>query len=126
MVFHASLPRSFWPHALCTATYLINILPSKLLDNLTPTHILFQKAPLYSLLRVFGCLCFPLISSYKINKLQSRFTPCVFLGYPSSHRGYKCYDLLSHKIIISGHVILMNPHFHSPNHTLLPMTRMSF
>ena len=27
------------------------------------------------------------------------------LGYPSSHRGYKCYDLSSHKIILSRHVI---------------------
>nr|GEX85105.1 copia protein [Tanacetum cinerariifolium] len=32
-------------------------------------------------------------------------TPCVFLGYPSNHRGYKCYDLATHKIILSRHVI---------------------
>lgn len=32
-------------------------------------------------------------------------TLCVFLGYPSNQRGYKCYDLSSQKIIISRHVI---------------------
>ena len=28
LLCHASLPPSFWPHALNTATYLLNILPS--------------------------------------------------------------------------------------------------
>ena len=105
LLCHASLPPSFWPHALNTATYLLNILPSKLLGNLTPTHLLYNKSPSYKHLRVFGCLCFPLIPSTKIHKLQSRLSPCLILGYPSSHRDYKCYDLATHKIIISRHVL---------------------
>lgn len=32
-------------------------------------------------------------------------TPCVFLGYPSNHRGYECLELSSRKIIISRHII---------------------
>ena len=105
LLCHAFLPPSFWPHALNTATYLLNILPSKLLGNLTPTHILYRKSPTYTHLRVFGCLCFPLFPSTTIHKLQPRSAPCVFLGYPSSHRGYKCYDLTTRKIIISRHVL---------------------
>ena len=105
LICHASLPSNFWPHALNTATYLHNILPSKLLGNLTPTHFLFRKAPSYSHLRVYRCLCFPLIPYVKINKLQPHSSPCIFLGYPSSHQGYKCYDIASHKIILSWHVI---------------------
>lgn len=31
--------------------------------------------------------------------------PCVFLGYPPNHRGYKCYNLSTHKIILSRHVV---------------------
>ena len=102
---HASLTPYFWPHALNTATYLLNILSSKLLGHLTPTHFLYHKTPSYDHLRVFGCLCFPLISSTKIYKLQPRSSPCVFLGYLSSHRGYKCYDIASRKILISCNVI---------------------
>ena len=102
LLYHASLPSYFWPHALNTSTNLLNILPSKLLGHLTPTHLLYHKFPTYTHLRVFGCLlCFLLISSTKIHKLQPRWSPCIFLGYPSSHCGYKCYDLSSYKIILS-------------------------
>ncbi|GKD74092.1 ribonuclease H-like domain-containing protein, partial [Tanacetum coccineum] len=37
-------------------------------------------------------------------QLEPRFTPCIFLGYPTNHRGYRCLDLASNKIIISRHV----------------------
>ena len=105
LLCHASLPRFLWPHALETSTYLLNIFSSKRLGNLTPTDILYRKAPTYTHLRTFSCLCYPLISSSKITKLQPHSTPCVFLDYPSSHRGYKCYNPSSHKIILSRHVM---------------------
>jgi len=88
----------------------------------SPLKILFQKDPCYSHLRVFGCLCYPLFPSPIINKLQSRSTPCVFLGYPSNHCGYKCYDLSQNKIILCRHVIFNEYEFpfsklHTPNTT---------
>ena len=49
-------------------------------------------------------MCYPLFPSTTINKLQARSTPCVFLGYPLNHRGYKCLDLSSNKIITSRHL----------------------
>lgn len=93
------------------ATYLLNILPSKQLAYQSPLQVLYQKDPSYCHLRVFGCLCYPLLPSTTINKLQARSTPCVFLGYPSNHRGYKCYDLSSRKIILSRHVIFYETQF---------------
>ena len=111
LLCYASLPLYFWPHALNTSIYLLNILPSKLFGNLTPTHLLFNKSPSYTHLLVFRCLCFTLIASTKIHKLQPRSSSSVFMGYPSSHRGYKCYDLASHKIILSRHVIFDESNF---------------
>jgi len=104
------------------ATYLLNILPNKNLNYQSPLKILFQKDPSYSHLRVFGCLCYSLFPSPTINKLQSRSTPCVFLGYPSNHHGYKCYDLSQNKIILCRHVIFNESEFpfsklHTPNTT---------
>nr|GEU99600.1 hypothetical protein [Tanacetum cinerariifolium] len=37
-------------------------------------------------------------------QLEPRSTPCIFLGYPTNHRGYRCLDISSNKIIISRHV----------------------
>ena len=111
LMTHASIPPSFWHHALAMATYLLNILPSKVLASQSPLQILYHRDPLYSHLRVFGCLCYPLFPSTTIHKLQPRSTPCVFLGYPSNHREYKCYDISSRKIIISRHVIFDETQF---------------
>ena len=111
LMTHASIPPSFWHHALAMPTYLLNILPSKVLDSQSPLQILYHRDPRYSHLRVFGCLCYPLFPSTTIHKLQPRSTPCVFLGYPSNYRGYKCYDISSRKIIISRHVMFDETRF---------------
>lgn len=39
------------------------------------------------------------------HKLSPRFTPCVFLGYPTNHKGYHCLRLHKQKIIIYRHVV---------------------
>ena len=105
MLAHSSVPPQFWHHALHMATYLLNILPCKTLQNQSPTQLLYHRDPSYTHLRVFGCLCYPLFPSPTVHKLQPRSTPCVFLGYPLNHRGYKCFDLSNRKLIISRHVI---------------------
>jgi histone deacetylase 1/2 len=117
LLAHSSVPPSFWHHALQMATYLLNILPQKNLSNHSPTQLLYHRDPSYTHLRVFGCLCYPLFPSTTINKLQPRSTPCVFLGYPLNHRGYKCFDLSHRKIIISRHVIF--------DETQFPFSRLS-
>ena len=104
LLAHASLPNTFWHHALEVATYLLNILPTITLHNDTPTHLLYQRIPSYDRLRVFGCLCYPILPPNTIHKLQNRSIPCVFLGYPHQRRGYKCLDLSTNKIIFSRHV----------------------
>jgi len=111
LLAHASIPQSFWHHVLQMVTYSHNILPTKKLALNSPTKILDQKDPSYSHLRIFRCLCYPLIPSTYRNKLQHRSTPCVFLGYPPNHRGYKCYELPSRKIFISRHVIFQENTF---------------
>jgi hypothetical protein len=104
LMFQASLPPSYWAEALHTATYLFNLHPTKTLQFRTPYHALYGVQPSYSHLRVFGCRCYPNLASTAQNKLSPRSTLCVFLGYPSEHKGYRCLDLSSNRIIISRHV----------------------
>jgi hypothetical protein len=59
LLAHASVPIKFWDEAFLTATYLINHLPTRVLDNLCPLERLFQTPPNYSMLRIFGCACWP-------------------------------------------------------------------
>jgi len=47
LLYDASLPLSYWPHAFSTAAYLINRQPTPLLQNKTPFEILFRQIPNY-------------------------------------------------------------------------------
>jgi hypothetical protein len=101
----ASMPRSYWVEALHTATYLLNRRPCQPLQFRTPYQLLFGCSPDYQHLRTFGCLCYPNLSSITPHKLSPRSARCVFLGYPSEHKGYRCLNLDTMKIIISRHVV---------------------
>lgn len=104
LLFQAQLPNSFWVEALHTAVHVLNLLPSKAISNETPFSKLFQKPTSYTHLKVFGCLCYPNQNHPHTKKLSPRSSRCILLGYPSSHSGYRCYDLQTKKIILSRHV----------------------
>jgi len=97
-------PFHFWNYAFDTSVYLINRMPTLVLDNRSPFDCLFQRSPDYHFLRTFGCLCFPFLCPYNNHKLDFRSSPCVFFGYSSSHLGYRCFDIESHRMYISHHV----------------------
>jgi hypothetical protein len=105
LLFQASMPPSYWVEALSTATGLLNILPTKTLAFSTPHLALHGTPPVYDHLRVFGCKCYPNLSATTSHKLAPRSALCVFLGYSDHHKGYRCLDLSSNRIIISRHVI---------------------
>jgi histone deacetylase 1/2 len=91
LMFQAHLPEKFWAEALATATYLVNRRPCKAINSLVPYTRLHSSPPTYAALRVFGCLCYPNVASTLPHKLSPCSMPCVSLGYPSQHRGYRCY-----------------------------------
>jgi len=79
-------------------------MPTAVLNGCTPFERLFKSSPDYNCLCIFRCLCFPLLRPYNRHKLDFRSSPCVFLGYSSSHLGYRCFDLSSSRMYIARHV----------------------
>ena len=75
------MPLKFWDEAFVTATYLINRLPSKVIQGQTLLERLFHQTPDYLKLRTFGCACWPNLRPYNSRKLQFRSKQCIFLGY---------------------------------------------
>jgi hypothetical protein len=120
LLIQASLPRRYWVEGLHTATYLLNHLPSKMIQVVCLYLILFSSAPSYEHLRVFSCLCYPNTSAIAPHKLAPWSTQCVFLGYSSDHKGYHCLDLSTNRLIVSRHVVFDEDSFPlaaSPNLT---------
>jgi hypothetical protein len=99
------MPLKFWDEAFITATYLINRLLSKVIDNQTPLERLLHQKLDYSMLRTFGCACWPNLRPYNTRKLQFRSKRCVFLGYNNIHKGFKCLDVGEGRVYISRDVI---------------------
>jgi hypothetical protein len=104
LLAHASMPLTFWDEAFVAATYLINRLPSKVIHDSTPLERLFDQKLDYSFLRVFGCACWPHLRPYNSHKLQFRSKQCVFFGYSSMHRGYKCLKVSNGRVYMSRDV----------------------
>jgi hypothetical protein len=99
------MPLKFWDEAFLTATYLINMLPSKVIHHDTPVHRLLGTRPDYSSLRVFGCACWPNLRPYNKRKLAFRSKQCVFLGYSPRHKGVKCLDIATGRVYVSRDVV---------------------
>ena len=85
-MLHSNLPKKYWGEALLTAVYLINRMPTAILQDQSPFQVLHNVSPSYEHLKTFGCLCFASTLKRQRDKLQPRANPCIFLGYPMVKR----------------------------------------
>ena len=88
LLFQMHVPKNFWPYAVSTACFLINWMPSSVLNWDTPYHIIFPNKPLFPIEpRIFGCTCFVRDVRPQVSKLDHKFLKCIFLGYSQVQRG---------------------------------------
>ena len=76
-----SMHLKYWWEAFEAAVYLINRLPTPVLQNCSPFEQLYRCSPDYTFLKVFGCDCYPNLRSCNAHKFQFLSSECVFLGY---------------------------------------------
>lgn len=101
-LLHSKVSLIHWNESFQSAVYLLNRLPSKaLVDNKSPYKLLFGRTPEYKALRVFECSYFPCLGHYPQHKFSPRSVWCIFLGYSTMSKGYKCLDLKTGRIYMS-------------------------
>ena len=119
--FQANLPIEFWGECVLTAGYLINRTPSSVLGNTTPYEKLYNKAPSYDHLKVFGSLCYAHNQTRGGDKFASRSRRCVFVGYPHGKKGWRVYDLEKLEFFVSRDVVFSETKFPFSPETTLPL-----
>lgn len=69
MLFNAKLPLSFWVDDFSSVFYIMNLLPTQILDGKSPFETLFLQPPNYNIYRAFGCRVLPYLWDYTAHKL---------------------------------------------------------
>lgn len=99
------MPHHHWTYVVTTAVYLINRMPSKVLEFKTPlqTFSTFVPLPTIQMLppRVFGCVAFVHLHKNQRTKLDPCVVRCLFLGYGVHQKGYRCYDPITRHIYVT-------------------------
>ncbi|CAL2238396.1 unnamed protein product [Prunus armeniaca] len=99
------IPKSFWPEAVNWGIHILNRSPTFVVRDLTPEEAWSGRKPAVGYFKVFGCIAYARIPDEKMKKLDDKGEKCVFLGTSEVSKGYKLFNPLSKKIIISRDVV---------------------
>jgi hypothetical protein len=72
-----NLPKYLWSEAVMTATYLINRMPSRILDIKSLTELQLGKCDFRVTPKVFGCVCFVKDHRPMVSKLDPQAVKCI-------------------------------------------------
>lgn len=109
MISYAKLHKVFWGEAVLTATYLINLSPTKALKGVkTPYGMWHSKEPQIKYLRIFGSTVF-VHNKVRKTKFDEKSTKGILVGYQPN--GYKVWDVVNEKFIVVRDVIFDEVNF---------------
>lgn len=104
MLHGAKLDLAFWGEAVLTATYLINLTPTKALSAcMTPYEAWHGKKPKIEFLRVFGSTVYVHNKTRK-RKFDEKSWKAILVGYEPN--GYKVWDVENEKFVKVRDVIV--------------------
>lgn len=91
MLSSSKLSNKFWGEAVLTAVDIQNIIPTKILGNISPYEALNGTPPNISHFRVFGCQALVTIPGQKRKKLSMKAKPMILMGMVGKTM-YKMFD----------------------------------
>jgi transposase InsO family protein len=115
MLNQAGLDKTYWSHAVLTATHIRNRLPTVALDGMTPFEAFYGYKPSLHHLRVFGCRAYALIPKSQRNKMDVKAHLCINLGYAPGYKAYHLLDTTTNRVIVSRNVRFAESRFLNDN-----------
>ena len=93
MLHNKKMPKSFWGEAVNTACHTLNWVYFKPDSKKTPYELWRGKKPVVKYFRIFGSDCNILRDRENLEKFDANSDKGYFLGYSSTSRAYKVYNL---------------------------------
>ncbi|GAU40628.1 hypothetical protein TSUD_190050 [Trifolium subterraneum] len=97
-------PKELWGEAVATATYILNLCPTKRLNGITPEECWSKNKPSVKHLRVFGSIAYKHVPYQLRRKLDDKATTMILVGYHSTG-GHKLYDPVNKNVVVSRDVV---------------------
>lgn len=105
MRLNAGLPKIFWAEAVNMACYITNRAPSSGIDFKIPEEQWSGKPVNFENIKIFGCPAYVHVQSGERSKLDPRSRKCIFLGFEKGVKGYRLWDPISKKKVVSRDVV---------------------
>ncbi|KAK3036233.1 hypothetical protein RJ639_030775 [Escallonia herrerae] len=100
-----NLPRELWVEAIQYTCHVTNRLPPWPGTQKSPFEILYSKRPNVNYFWVFGSICYVHVPKSNRTKLEPKAKKCVFDGYDSYRKGWRCMDPDTKKFTTSRDVV---------------------
>ncbi|KAL0539985.1 hypothetical protein IC582_024207 [Cucumis melo] len=103
--FQMHVPKTFWADAVSTTCFLINRMPSSILNGEIPYLVTFPTKSLFPIaLKIFGCVCFVRDVRPHHTKLDPKSLKYIFLGYSRVQKRYRCYCPTLKRYLVSFNI----------------------
>ncbi|GJV10923.1 ribonuclease H-like domain, reverse transcriptase, RNA-dependent DNA polymerase [Tanacetum coccineum] len=104
MMKATNMPQNFWAEAVRHAIHILNSVPTKALEDITPYEAIKKRKPNLENLRIFGCIAYAKVPSQHLTKLDDRSIKMVHLGSEQGSKAYRLYNPATHRICVSRDV----------------------
>lgn len=105
MLSAKNIPKTFWPEAVNWTIYVLNRCPTLAVKDFTPQEAWSGVKPSVEHFRVFGCIAHVHVPDVRRSKLDNKSFTCVLLGVSEESKGYRLYDPVAKKVVVSRDVI---------------------
>ena len=99
------VPGKFWGEEVSTAVYLLNRAPTKSVTGKTPYKAYHNHKPSIEHFRIFGCVGHVRDTKPHLSKLADRSKQMVFIGYDMNTKGYRMFDPVTRRVLVSRDVV---------------------
>jgi hypothetical protein len=106
MIMDSKLTDIFWTQAVHTTIHIQNRVMLRNNTDKTPCELWKGRPTNVKHFRVFGSKCYIKREDGRMGKFESRVDKGILVGYSSTRKAYKCYNLRLNKVVESINVTI--------------------